>query len=82
MFQEFWEQQKQLQELRKKEQLEALKKKDKHEQSAVASTEVKQKLQVFLMKKQRDAASGSPKSTATSTSTSTDHNWYLDIYYF
>ncbi|GLV38770.1 Histone deacetylase 4 [Carabus blaptoides fortunei] len=42
---EFWEQQKQLQELRKKEQLEALKKKDKHEQSAVASTEVKQKLQ-------------------------------------
>lgn len=45
---EFWEQQKQLQELRKKEQLEALKKKDKHEQSAVASTEVKQKLQVSL----------------------------------
>lgn len=48
MFQEFWEQQKQLQELRKKEQLEALKKKDKHEQSAVASIEVKAKLQVIM----------------------------------
>nr|CAD7410404.1 unnamed protein product [Timema poppensis] len=46
---EFWEHQKQLEEQRErreKERLEALKKKDKHEQSAVASTEVKQKLQV------------------------------------
>lgn len=71
---EFWEQQKQLQELRKKEQLEALKKKDKHEQSAIASTEVKQKLQVFLMKKQRDAASSSPKGSSAVTS-SGDQNW-------
>ncbi|XP_044737712.1 histone deacetylase 4 isoform X3 [Chrysoperla carnea] len=63
---EFWEQQKQLEEeMREKEKLEALKKKDKHEQSAVASSEVKQKLQVFLMKKQRDAASASPKGSIT-----------------
>lgn len=33
-------------ERREKEKLEALKKKDKHEQSAVASSEVKQRLQV------------------------------------
>lgn len=55
---DFWEQQKQLQELRQREHLEALRKKEKHEESAVASTEVKQKLQVFL--KQR--ASGCSKS--------------------
>ncbi|XP_063233276.1 histone deacetylase 4 isoform X3 [Bacillus rossius redtenbacheri] len=59
MSQELWEQQRQLeeQERREKEKLEALKKKDKHEQSAVASSEVKQKLQGFLLsKKQREAA--------------------------
>lgn len=48
--QELWEQQKALEEqqreLREKERLESLKKKEKHEQSAVASSEVKQKLQV------------------------------------
>lgn len=50
----FWERQKQMQEIRQREQLEALRKKEKHEESAVASTEVKQKLQVFL----RQRASG------------------------
>ena len=54
---EFWEQQKKLQEIRQREQLEALRKKEKHEESAVASTEVKQKLQVFL----RQRASGCSK---------------------
>ncbi|XP_012269340.1 histone deacetylase 4 isoform X13 [Athalia rosae] len=55
-----WEQQKQLEEQRErreKERLEALRKKDKHDHSAIASTEVKQRLQSFLVnKKQREAA--------------------------
>ncbi|XP_075237492.1 histone deacetylase 4 isoform X2 [Lycorma delicatula] len=52
---ELWEQQKE--QAREKERLESLKKKEKHEQSAVASSEVKQKLQGFLLnKKQREAA--------------------------
>ncbi|XP_011496681.1 PREDICTED: histone deacetylase 4 [Ceratosolen solmsi marchali] len=53
-----WEQQKQLEDQRReKERLEALRKKDKHDHSAVASTEVKQRLQSFLVnKKQREAA--------------------------
>ncbi|XP_071872273.1 histone deacetylase 4 isoform X2 [Bombus fervidus] len=53
-----WQQQKQLEEQRReKERLEALKKKDKHDHSAIASTEVKQRLQSFLVnKKQREAA--------------------------
>ncbi|XP_076757877.1 histone deacetylase 4 isoform X4 [Xylocopa sonorina] len=53
-----WEQQKQLEEQRReKERLEALRKKDKHDHSAIASTEVKQRLQSFLVnKKQREAA--------------------------
>ncbi|KAJ8683063.1 hypothetical protein QAD02_018855, partial [Eretmocerus hayati] len=53
-----WEQQKQLEEQRReKERLEALRKKDKQDHSAVASTEVKQRLQSFLVnKKQREAA--------------------------
>lgn len=54
---EFWERQTQLQELRQREQLEALRKKEKHEESAVASTEVKQKLQDFL----RQRISGNSK---------------------
>ncbi|CAL7941586.1 unnamed protein product [Xylocopa violacea] len=55
---ELWEQQKQLEEQRReKERLEALRKKDKHDHSAIASTEVKQRLQSFLVnKKQREAA--------------------------
>lgn len=58
---ELWEQQKVLEEqqreAREKERLESLKKKEKHEQSAVASSEVKQKLQGFLLnKKHREAA--------------------------
>ncbi|VEN49817.1 unnamed protein product, partial [Callosobruchus maculatus] len=57
---EFWDRQKQLQELRQREQLEALRKKEKHEESAVASTEVKQKLQSFL----RQRASGGKSSGA------------------
>ncbi|XP_043491666.1 histone deacetylase 4 [Polistes fuscatus] len=53
-----WEKQKQLEEqMREKERLEALRKKDKHDHSAIASTEVKQRLQSFLVnKKQREAA--------------------------
>ncbi|XP_046467928.1 histone deacetylase 4 isoform X6 [Neodiprion pinetum] len=55
-----WEQQKQLEEQREKrekERLEALRKKDKHDHSAIASTEVKQRLQSFIVnKKQREAA--------------------------
>ncbi|XP_076670037.1 histone deacetylase 4 isoform X3 [Andrena cerasifolii] len=53
-----WEQHKQLEEQRReKERLEALRKKDKHDHSAIASTEVKQRLQSFLVnKKQREAA--------------------------
>ncbi|XP_047351521.1 histone deacetylase 4 [Vespa velutina] len=44
--QRLWEKQKQLEEqLREKERLEALRKKDKHDHSAIASTEVKQRLQ-------------------------------------
>lgn len=44
---QLWEQQKQLEEQRReKERLEALRKKDKHDHSANASTEVKQRLQV------------------------------------
>lgn len=43
---QLWEQQKQLEERREKERLEALRKKDKHDHSANASTEVKQRLQV------------------------------------
>ncbi|XP_020299663.1 histone deacetylase 4 isoform X3 [Pseudomyrmex gracilis] len=52
-----WEQQKQLaDEKREKERLEALRKKDKHDHSANASTEVKQRLQSFLVNRQREAA--------------------------
>lgn len=53
--QEFWENKRRQDEERDK--LEALKNKDKNEQSAIASSEVKQKLQGFLLnKKQREAA--------------------------
>ncbi|XP_011874063.1 PREDICTED: histone deacetylase 4 isoform X3 [Vollenhovia emeryi] len=53
-----WEQQKQMEEQRReKERLEALRKKDKHDHSANASTEVKERLHTFLVnKKQREAA--------------------------
>ncbi|ODM95857.1 Histone deacetylase 4 [Orchesella cincta] len=52
---EYWEQRKRQEEER--ERLEAIKKKEKHEQSAVASSEVKQRLQGFLLsKKQREQA--------------------------
>lgn len=54
----FWERQRQIEEIRHREHLEALKKKEKHEESAVASTEVKQKLQDFL----RQRASGCSKA--------------------
>lgn len=55
LLQEFWENKRRQDEERDK--LEALKNKDKNEQSAIASSEVKQKLQGFLLnKKQREAA--------------------------
>lgn len=64
-FQEFWEQKRRQEEL-ERERLEALKKKEKHEQSAVASSEVKQKLQGFLLsKKQREATGMSPNSSSS-----------------
>lgn len=45
------------------ERLESLKKKEKHEQSAIASSEVKQRLQEFvLLKKQREAAAAAAKA--------------------
>ncbi|XP_059470231.1 histone deacetylase 4 [Neocloeon triangulifer] len=49
-----WEQKKleEERERREQEKLEMLRKKDKHEQSAIASSEVKQKLQGFLLNKQ------------------------------
>nr|XP_045592377.1 histone deacetylase 4-like isoform X2 [Procambarus clarkii] len=54
------------------ERLEALKKKDKHEQSAVASSEVKQRLQeVILQKKQREAAA----ATGAAAGSSNLRNW-------
>ncbi|XP_069940162.1 histone deacetylase 9 isoform X4 [Cherax quadricarinatus] len=59
------------------ERLEALKKKDKHEQSAVASSEVKQRLQeVILQKKQREAAAtGAAAAAGTAAGTSNLRNW-------
>ncbi|XP_071518120.1 histone deacetylase 4 isoform X5 [Panulirus ornatus] len=57
---------------RETERLEALKKKDKHEQSAVASSEVKQRLQeVILQKKQREAAA----TAGTTPGSSNLRNW-------
>lgn len=52
--QELWEKQREVEEReqrerREQERIESLKKKEKHEQSAVASSEVKQKLQVCLL---------------------------------
>lgn len=54
----FWEHQQQLQENLQREQLEALRKKEKHEESAIASSEVKHKLQAFL--KQRASGCSKP----------------------
>ncbi|KFM68134.1 hypothetical protein X975_27199, partial [Stegodyphus mimosarum] len=58
-------------ERRDMERLEQLKKKEKHEQSAIASSEVKQRLQEFVLnKKQREAAVNS-----TTKSPSNYRNW-------
>ncbi|KAG8186124.1 hypothetical protein JTE90_022713 [Oedothorax gibbosus] len=58
-------------ERRDMERLEQLKKKEKHEQSAIASSEVKQRLQEFVLnKKQREAAVNS-----TNKSPSNFRNW-------
>lgn len=48
--------------------MEALKKKDKHEQSAVASSEVKQKLQGFLLSKKQREATGLSSSNSSLSS--------------
>ncbi|XP_073970924.1 histone deacetylase 4 isoform X4 [Rhodnius prolixus] len=79
---ELWEKQKvaeeQEREAREKERLESFKKKGKHEQSAVASSEVKQKLQGFLLKKQREAAAAAANGAVASpsgSSTSQYRNW-------
>lgn len=58
---EFWEQQKHLQEIREREQIEAIRKKEKHEESAIASTEVKQKLQAFLRQRTSGLSVGAHK---------------------
>ncbi|XP_021950549.1 histone deacetylase 4 isoform X4 [Folsomia candida] len=64
LLQEFWENKRRQDEERDK--LEALKNKDKNEQSAIASSEVKQKLQGFLLnKKQREAAAYGAAGTPT-----------------
>ncbi|KAG8311280.1 Histone deacetylase 7 [Homalodisca vitripennis] len=75
---ELWEQQKALEEQqreqREKERLESLKKKEKHEQSAVASSEVKQRLQGFLLnKKHREAAAAA--NGAIPTAGQAFRNW-------
>ncbi|GFU59777.1 histone deacetylase 4 [Nephila pilipes] len=60
-------------ERRDMERLEQLKKKEKHEQSAIASSEVKQRLQEFVLnKKQREAAVNS-----TNKSPSNYRNWQV-----
>lgn len=57
------EEQKMEKERRDKERIEQLKKKEKHEQSAIASSEVKQKLQEFVLnKKHREAVANSANS--------------------
>ncbi|CAH1966569.1 unnamed protein product [Acanthoscelides obtectus] len=77
---EFWDRQKQLQELRQREQLEALRKKEKHEESAVASTEVKQKLQSFLRQRASGGKASRPENSCwsegmdTSSESSTTNN--------
>ncbi|XKL65443.1 hypothetical protein PGB90_008863 [Kerria lacca] len=74
---ELWEKQREIEEReqrerRELERIESLKKKEKHEQSAVASSEVKQKLQGFLLnKKQREAAA------ASNSSQSQFRNWNI-----
>lgn len=65
---QFWEQQKKLEEIRQREQFEALRKKEKHEESAVASSEVKQKLAVFLLQR----ASGVTKNN---NNAQPDNSW-------
>ncbi|KAK7602204.1 hypothetical protein V9T40_009645 [Parthenolecanium corni] len=74
---ELWEKQREVEEReqrerREQERIESLKKKEKHEQSAVASSEVKQKLQGFLLnKKQREAAA------VTNSSQGPFRNWNI-----
>ena len=78
--QEYLEQQKKLEEEQRvekerveKEKLESLKKKEKHEQSAIASSEVKQRLQEFVLsKKQREAAAA---NSANNSPPSNTRNW-------
>ncbi|XP_065309221.2 histone deacetylase 4 isoform X1 [Dermacentor albipictus] len=69
---EYLEHQRQIQEeyklererLEKDRQLDQIRKKDKHEQSAVASSEVKQRLQEFVLnKKQREAAANNANTS-------------------
>jgi hypothetical protein len=75
MAQEYLEQQKKFEEEQRvererleKEKLEALKKKEKHEQSAIASSEVKQRLQEFVLnKKQREAAAANSANNSPPT---------------
>ncbi|XP_060859694.1 histone deacetylase 4 isoform X4 [Metopolophium dirhodum] len=65
VMQDLWEKKRELEEKeqrekKEEEKLETIKKKEKHEQSAIASSEVKQILQGFLLsKKHREAASSS-----------------------
>ncbi|XP_050438023.1 histone deacetylase 4 isoform X2 [Adelges cooleyi] len=66
---ELWEKKRELEEKeqrerKEEEKLETIKKKEKHEQSAIASSEVKQILQGFLLsKKHRESASSSSSQT-------------------
>lgn len=55
--------------VKEKEKLEALKRKEKHEHSAIASSEVKQRLQEFVLnKKQREAKQAAAAAAAAITS--------------
>ncbi|CAG9836729.1 unnamed protein product [Diabrotica balteata] len=77
---QYWERQNQLKELRQREQLEILRKKEKHEESAVASTEVKQKLQSFLRQRASGIKGSRPENSCwsegmdTGSETSTTNN--------
>ncbi|XP_018353429.1 PREDICTED: histone deacetylase 4 isoform X4 [Trachymyrmex septentrionalis] len=71
-----WEQKKQEEQRREKERLEALRKKDKHDHSANASTEVKTRLHDFLMnKKQREAAAAANGAVLPVPGTPGYRNW-------
>ena len=62
--------------VKEKEKLEALKRKEKHEHSAIASSEVKQRLQEFVLnKKQREAKQAAAITSNGQTGTNLTNNY-------